>query len=81
MLVDTALVLPHGRVIRALSLLRLSSLAPCQRARRLLSLSSRAVLTAPCFPDIFPFGEPNRTEAPKAGTIPAVCEMPFDAKM
>lgn len=60
-LVDTALVLPHGRVIRALSLLRLSSLAPCQRARaRRVSLSRAAasVLTAPCFLDIFPFGEP-----------------------
>ncbi|XP_011638090.1 uncharacterized protein LOC105427840 [Pogonomyrmex barbatus] len=37
----------------------LSSLAPCQRARRLLSLSRRAVLTTPCFPDIFLSGEPK----------------------
>lgn len=58
-LVDTALVLLHGRVIRALSLLRLSSLAPCQRARRLLSArrAHRAML-----PWHFPL---RRTGAPK----------------
>lgn len=60
MLVDTALVLLHGRVIRALSLLRLSSLAPCQRARRLLSALRGSPLIASCFPDIFLSDEPER---------------------
>lgn len=70
-LVDTALVLLHGRVIRALSLLRLSSLAPCQRARRLLSVrlsAHRAML-----PWHFPL---RRTGAPKPTRKPpitAVC--------
>lgn len=71
-LVDTALVLQHGRVIRALSLLRLSSLAPCQRARRLLSSCGvhRAML-----PWHFPL---RRTGAPKSERQPiaAVYEIP-----
>lgn len=71
-LVDTALVLLHGRVIRALSLLRLSSLAPCQRARRLLSRRG-SLLIAPCFPDIFLSDEPERLNRRGNRPIIGVC--------
>jgi len=68
-LVDTALVLPLGRVMCALSLLRLSSLAPCQPLSFESCGAHRAVL-----PWHFPL---RRTEASKPGRpIAAVREIP-----